>query len=54
MPPLPDPEETLGPNFSRYGWRYDQSSQSRSYTFTDLDTVIQCSSQQLACTQGKS
>ena len=39
VPPLPDPVEALGPAFARYGWRYDQSSQSRSYTFTDLDTV---------------
>lgn len=37
VPPLASPEETLGPSYSNYGWRYDQNYLIISYTFTELD-----------------
>lgn len=37
VPPLASPEETLGPSYSNYGWRYDDAYTTISYYFSDLD-----------------
>lgn len=39
VPPLPDPTEVLGQNYSGYEWKYDSEYQAKSYTFSDLDKV---------------
>ena len=33
--------QSLGPQFTRYGWRYDENFQTQSYTFSQLDHVSQ-------------
>jgi hypothetical protein len=37
VPPLPNPEEVLGPEYVRYGWKYDDGYSVNNYAFTDLD-----------------
>lgn len=39
VPPLPPVSSKLGPQFSRYIWMYDPSSQILSYSFTSFDKV---------------
>lgn len=39
VPPLPEPAATLGPEFARYGWRYDPSWRPKNYVPNNMDTV---------------
>ncbi|KAL4447960.1 hypothetical protein ABPG75_005179 [Micractinium tetrahymenae] len=37
VPLLPQPGEVLGPNYTRFGWRYQADYQAVVYRFSDLD-----------------
>jgi hypothetical protein len=37
VPPLPDIVTTLGPDYERYDWRYNEDYTIQKYYFTDLD-----------------
>lgn len=39
VPPLPNPQDVLGPNYSTYYWRYNSDYSAQSYTFSQLDKV---------------
>ncbi|KAK9804434.1 hypothetical protein WJX72_012500 [[Myrmecia] bisecta] len=39
VPPLPQPQEVLGSNYSAWGWRYNSLYQASVYTFSNMDTL---------------